>query len=115
VTGPPTDDVLTHRRWRKAILLLLDRDRRAGGFPGIAVVWDEIYHAVGTGRVKPGPERIRRALDDLIDNRLVEAIPHSIRPNVECYRITGRGADFIRADFPWRKIDDFSGEQRFGG
>jgi len=105
--------VLRSRTIRECILKLLLRMFQAA--PELAVAADHVYEGFSTSRLQYTRDDIDPELMDLIESGLVEAIdlPGPGAPGLPAkgYRITSAGRDFVRARFPWGKIDEFSGDQ----
>ena len=53
---------------------------------------------------------IRRELDDLVGDGLIRRDRSEVLDGF-FYAITSAGRDFVRADFPWEKIDEYTGRK----
>lgn len=100
------------RTIRECILKLLFGMFRAN--PDLAVEARHIYEGFATSRLQYSREDIDPELVDLIEDGLVQVIdlPGMTTPPEKGYRLTSRGRDFVRARFPWGRIDEFTGDQR---
>lgn len=100
------------RTIRECILKLLSRMFQAN--PDLAVEARHIYEGFATSRLQYGREDIDPELLDLIEDGLVHVgdLPGMTTPPEKGYRLTSRGRDFVRARFPWAKIDEFTGDEK---
>ena len=105
-------NVLRSRLIRECILKLLARVFRAS--PDVAVEWRQIMDGFMTSRLRYDRSDVEPELADLVEDGLIERVdvPGDDGGPVAAYRITSRGRDFVRAHFPWARIDEFSGDQR---
>lgn len=102
--------VVRSRAIREAILRLLNNVFM--GCPDVGCLASHIYEGFTTGRVRYTQTEIDAELADLVDDRLisvenapgVEAIPDKL------YKATSRGRDFVRARFPWDRVDEYTGK-----
>jgi len=110
--SPISPEVETSRTIREAILLMLDAAFK--GDPEFDVPRDGILAGFAPGRTRYAPGQIDVELRDLIEDRLVEQVPREPGNPLpdRHYRITSPGRDFVRAKFPWHRIDEYTGRQR---
>jgi len=106
--------VLRSRTIREALLKLLMRMFQAD--PELAVAGEDLYQGFSTSRLQYDRAEVDGELINLMDEGLVEVVDLPAifgfeRLPAKHYRITSRGRDFVRARFPWGKIDEFSGDQ----
>jgi hypothetical protein len=64
-------------------------------------------------RLSYSEDEIQREVIELLDRRLIEIGPDCGLE--KAYLLTARGRDFIRAKFPWAKVDEFTGGQALPG
>ncbi len=100
---------LKSRTIRECILRVLSIADRAGVAVGFS--FQQILDGFATSELEYGDDDVRPDLNDLADDRLVERFSDAARPGMSRYRISSRGRDFVRARFPWGKIDEFTGDQ----
>ncbi len=53
---------------------------------------------------------VRQELDDLVGDGLIRRERSEVLEGFY-YKITSAGRDFVRADFPWEKIDEYTGRK----
>ena len=104
--------ILRSRTIRECILKLLLRMFQAA--LELAVAADHVYEGFSSSRLQYTRDDIDPELIDLIESGLVEAIdlPATGTMPAKGYRITSAGRDFVRARFPWGRVDEYSGNQR---
>jgi hypothetical protein len=105
-------EVVRSRAIREAILRLVNNAYI--GCPDVGVMACHIYEGFTTGRVRYTQTEIDAELIDLADENLITIEnAASVAPIPDkLYKITGRGRDFVRARFPWGRIDEFTGKDK---
>ena len=100
------------RHIRKRVLLMLAAADE--GCPGVGIAHGQILGAFANEANPYTAEEIGRELADLGGDGLIHssADPYGGPLPERIYDITSRGRDFVRAQFPWGGIDEFSGAQR---
>lgn len=103
---------LRSRIIRECILRLLHNTFRAN--PDVGVLATHIFQGFGTGLVQYTQAEIEAELADLADDKLitVENAPGLSAVPQKLFRSTSRGRDFARANFPWGRVDEYTGEQK---
>ena len=97
------DDIDRSRNIRSQILRDLSSAVRGGVAFGMQ--FEQFRKGLARSGVTAG--ELRQELADLAGDGLVA---EKFDPDLgNLYRITSRGQDFLRADMPWEKIDEFSG------
>lgn len=109
-----TVDAKVHRRRtiRRHILRML-RAAHVGN-PDVGIEFAEICKAFTGGQTNYDREEIQAELIDLLDDGLIKSKPSPFDAMVRIYEISSRGRDFLDADCPWDRIDEFTGKQGFG-
>ncbi|MHC4984180.1 MAG: hypothetical protein ACYTF6_13560 [Planctomycetota bacterium] len=109
----PDPAVLRKRAIRELILRLLRATFE--GAPDIGVPYRQILEAFTGGRDTYTTIEIRAQLVDLVEDGLIEIMPAPAGGGLpspgKIYRVTSRGRDFADANYPWHRVDEFSGRQ----
>jgi len=101
-------EIIRKRSIQQTILQTLNTIWEAN--PGVCLLTRHLYRGLGNSSVPPTQDEAAAALADLCERKLVaaKAAPTG-EPLTKCYIITVTGRDFVMHDFPWDKIDQFSG------
>lgn len=101
---------LRSRTVRECILRLLYNCFRANA--DIGVMAAHIFEGFSTGQVQYTQSEIESELADLIADELItiENAPGVGVIAEKIYKTTSRGRDFVRANFPWGRVDEYTGE-----
>jgi len=93
---------------REMILRLLSAADGAG--IGLGMTWSQIRSGFTRRRTEFSDAGIRRELNDLVDDNLIER-RWDDDMGCDMFRIVSRGREFLRANCPWERIDEFTGRQ----
>jgi len=100
------ESVLASRLLRGRVLGLLAAASRGGNAYGMTA--EQVQGAFSVRREPVREPELRDGLLDLADRGLLEKKwDEQIRDDF--YSITSRGRDFVRANYPWDRIDEFTG------
>ena len=75
---------------------------------GLGMTWDQIQTGFARRRTEAPESELRRELNDLVDDGLI-ATKWDEDFRCDMFRIGSRGREFVKAQFPWEKIDEFTG------
>lgn len=99
-------DVITSRWIRELILRLLSGADGAG--IGLGMTWTQIRVSFNSQRREISESDLRRELNDLVDDRMI-AKQWDEQMHGDMFRMASRGREFVKAEFPWERIDEFTG------
>lgn len=100
-------EVEKSRHLRQAVLRVLHIHRQSGLEIGYTA--DELANLNVDSIFGKDPAAIGMALRDLLEDGLVSRVEDCEPPR---YVLTGNGADFCLASFPWARVDPYTGKQR---
>lgn len=100
---------ITRSRWLRELILSLLSSADGAGFSA-GMTFNQINGGFARRRREASEADIRRELNDLTDDQLVR---HGWDEDLECemFFIASRGREFCKANFPWEKIDEFTGRK----
>ena len=110
MTADPS--VIRSRGIRERILRLLAA--QYAGNPEAGVPHGQIVEGFSTGRVSYTAAEIQGEVLDLEECGLVRILPGEDQPE-RTYQITKNGRDFVKAKFPWGRIDEYTGQAKLTG
>lgn len=100
-------EVEKSRHLRQAILRILHVHRQSGLAIGYSA--DELANLNVDSIFGKDAAAVGMAVRDLLEDRLIGAIEDCDPPR---YVLTGDGADFCLANFPWARVDPYTGKQQ---
>jgi len=105
-------EIRNSRAIRESILRMLYNAFQSS--PDIRVRADDIYAGFSTGEIQHDRHEINAELADLMADQLivVEDIPSVSPVTKKGYKLTSRGRDFVRARFPWGRVDEYTGDKK---
>ena len=101
---------LRSRTVRECILRCVSIADKAGVTIGFSL--QQVFDGFMTSELQYTPDDVRPELNDLVDDGMIEKFDDPAGGGEKRYRITTRGRDFVRARFPWGRVDEFTGDQR---
>ena len=101
-------DIARSRIIRERILRMLSRVDRAAIDAGLTT--PQVLSGFRASQADASAEDVRGELNDLVNDRLVKR-DWDGDLEVHMFRIDTRGREFVKAEFPWSKIDEFTGRK----
>lgn len=113
--SPISPQVIRSRNIRAVILRLLASVFEA--CPDVATTIQQVYAGFSSGKMPIDRGEIDSELIVMLqDDWILETTVKTFGPMPEkAFLLTRRGRDFLLAEMPWMKVDEYSGDQRFTG
>jgi len=101
-------DVARSRWIREIILRLLYAVDGAG--MRLGMTWSQVKAGFFRRQHEASDAELRRALNDMVDDELiVREWDEDLR--CDMFKMASRGRNFVEADYPWGRIDEFTGNR----
>jgi len=101
-------EVQRSRMIREAVLQTLGVVQGAGLDLGVS--FQQIHTGFSRSRLDVKAAELHREMASLLNDGLIAKAWNEDLESWE-FRLTARGADFRRADYPWSRVDEFTGGQ----